>query len=76
MANPNPPPGLHNIVPHKVTKGEINIAHAPQSSPACAAKAPVANLFGDLLGFPPLNKRLPLQVRQRVSLLQGRSTAE
>jgi hypothetical protein len=57
MANPNPPP-RSDIIPHKVIKGEINIAHAPQSSPVRAAKAPVANLFGDMLGFPPLNKRL------------------
>ncbi len=58
MDNPNPPPRLPNIVPHEVTKGKINIARAPQSSPARAAKAPVANLFGNLRGFPPLNKHL------------------
>ncbi len=58
MAYPNPPPRLPDIIPHEVTKGEINIAHAPQSSPTCTADALVANLFGDLRGFTPLNKHL------------------
>ncbi len=58
MADPNPPPRLPDIFPHKVTKEEMNIVHTLQSSPARAAEAPVANLFGDLHGFPPLNKRL------------------
>jgi hypothetical protein len=59
MANSNPPPQLPNLVPHEVTKGEINIAHATQSSPVLANDAPVANLFCDSRGVS-TNKRLSL----------------
>jgi hypothetical protein len=71
MADPTPPPRLHDILPHKVTKGEINIAHVPQSSPVQAAKAPLANLFGNLHGFPPLNKH-PSSPRETTGLTPAR----
>ncbi len=48
MSNPTPPPCLPNLVHHKITKGEINIAHASPSSPMRANDAPVLNLFCDL----------------------------
>jgi hypothetical protein len=50
MTNPNPPPHLPDLIPHKITKGEINITHAPQTSPICVNDAPVANLFCNLQG--------------------------
>jgi hypothetical protein len=59
MAKLPPPPCLPDLVPHEVTKGEINIAHAPPSSPASADNAPAANLFCNLQGFSQ-NKRLSL----------------
>jgi hypothetical protein len=48
MADPKPPPRLPDLIPHEITKGEINITQAPQSSPICANNAPVANLFCNL----------------------------
>jgi hypothetical protein len=45
--DPTPPPRSPDLVPYAVTKGKINIAHAPPSSPVCAHDSPVANLFCD-----------------------------
>jgi hypothetical protein len=42
---------LPNIVPHEVTQDEIKFAHAPPLSPVHADDAPIANLFGKLLGL-------------------------
>ncbi len=59
MADLTTPPRSPNLVPHEVTKGAINIGHAPQSSPVHADNAPVANLFCDSQGVSQ-NKRLSL----------------
>jgi hypothetical protein len=59
MADLIPPPHSPDLVPHEVTKGEINIAHAPQSSPVCVDNAPVVNLFYNLQGVSQ-NKRLSI----------------
>jgi hypothetical protein len=48
MTDPTPPPRSPDLIPHAVAKGEINIAHAPPSSPVCAHDSLVANLFHDL----------------------------
>ncbi len=48
MTNPMPPPRSPNLVPHKITKGEIYITHAPPSSPVHADNVPVVNLFCNL----------------------------
>jgi hypothetical protein len=57
MTEPIPSPRLLDCVPHDVTKGEINIAHAPPSSLVRAIEALVANLFGNFHGFTQ-NKRV------------------
>ena len=50
MTDSIPPPGSPNIVPPGVTNVEINIANKLPSSPMPTNVAPVANLFGGLLG--------------------------
>ena len=60
MTKPPLPPRLPDFPPHEVTHAEVNIAKAAPPSPKCVNKAPVANLFGGLLGVTP-NKRLSIQ---------------
>ena len=50
MTNPFPPPRSPDCPPHEVTHAEVIITQAEPSSPMCADEAPVANLFGGLLG--------------------------
>ena len=64
MANSIPPPGLPNIVPPGVTNAKINIANEPPSSPVPPDVAPVANLFGGLLGV--IQNKRPL-IRRKES---------
>ncbi len=64
MANLNPPPCLPDIILHKVTKGEINFAHAPQSSTVCAAEALVLIFLATCADSPLLTSVSPLQERQ------------
>ena len=50
MTDSIPLPSSPNIVPPGVTNAKINIANKPLSSPVPPDVAPVANLFGGLLG--------------------------
>ena len=50
MTDSIPPPGLPNIVSPGVTNAKIHIANEPPSSPVPPDVAPVAYLFGRLLG--------------------------
>ncbi len=75
MAKLPPPPRLLNLVPHEVTKGDINIAHAPPSSPTCADNAPVTHFFCNLQGLSQTRDCL-FQGRSWAILWQGISMAE